>query len=138
MKPIVGLAACAAALLGLVTCVQAHPGGAGGMGQPMNVGVTIPSGMTVGPQNLPGGGSLVNNGTISGGSHTAVTATGPNPVTITNNGLVTSSTGGISTSGNSSSTIVNNGTITVGQTVTSTTGHATATGGTGISQTVGP
>jgi hypothetical protein len=138
MKPIIGLAAAAAALLGFVTAGQAHPGGAGAMGHPANVGVTIPSGMTVGPQNLPNGGSLVNNGTINGGIHTGVTATGPNPVSITNNGLLTSSTGGISTSGNSSSTIVNNGTISVGTTVTSSTGHAHATGGTGISQTVGP
>jgi hypothetical protein len=140
MKPTLWLAAFLLASFGLVIEGQAHPGGAGGMGMghPAGVGITIPSGMTVGPQNLPTGGSLVNNGSIVGGIHTGVTAGGPNPVTIINNGSITSTTGGIKTSGGPSSTIVNTGTITVGQTVTSTTGHATATGGTGISQVVGP
>jgi hypothetical protein len=138
MKPSLGLAAFAVALFGFVVDGQARPGGAGGVGRPANIGVTIPSGMTVGPQNLPSGGSLVNNGAIVGGAHTGVTASGPNPITVINNGSITSSTGGVSTSGSSSSTIVNNGTISVQQTVTSSTGHAKATGGIGISQTVGP
>ena len=137
MKIRLGLTACAVLLLGSALQTQAHS--PGGFAYPAGVSaVTVPRGATVGPQNLPNGGSLVNNGTINGGSSTAVTAGGPNPVTITNNGSITSSTGGIATSGNSSSTVNNNGSITVGQTVTSTTGNASATVGTGISQRTGP
>ena len=113
---------------------QARGGGLGPAG--LTGGVTIPSGQTVGPQTIPGG-NLTNNGTIAGGSHTAVTSTGPMPATITNNGTITSSTGGISATGGSS-TITNNGAITVSDTVVSTSGTATATGVTGILQTTGP
>jgi len=123
-------------LLGTASQVQAR----GGFAHPAVVGgTTIPAGSTVGPQTIPGG-PLTNNGTINGGNHTAVTSTGPDPVDITNNGAINSSTGGIKTSGSPSSTIVNNGSINVQNTATSTgpNASANATLGTGISQTTGP
>lgn len=117
-------------LLGLSTGAAAHPGLAG---------VNIPAGTTVTTtRNLPGGGTLVNDGTITTGNSPGVTSTGPGPVNITNNGTITSNTTGVRTSGNSSSALTNNGTISVGSTVTSKNGPAKATVGTGISQQAGP
>ena len=101
------------------------------------VAITIPPHTTVGWQSLPSGGSLVNNGTIAGGTHTGVTAGGTAPVTIINNGTITSSTTGIATSGNNSSTIINTGTISVTSSSSSVSGHAVSTVTTGISQSVG-
>jgi hypothetical protein len=116
--------------------VAGHARGMGRMGpaySPNVSSITIPSGTTVGPQTLPSGGSLINNGTIAGGSNTAITSFGPSPTSITNNGSITSSTGGIAASGGSSS-ITNNGSIDVQNSVNS----SNATVGLGISQTTGP
>jgi len=138
MKTFLGLVAIAA-LLAAATQGQARgSGGLGGARPAYSSATTIPAGVTVGPQVMPNGGSLTNNGQINGGSSTGVTALGSAPVTITNNGVITSSTQGVSTSGNSSSTITNTGTISVQASSVSTAGSASAQVGAGVSQTVGP
>lgn len=98
--------------------------------------IVNPAGSTVGPQTIPGG-TLVNQGTIAGGSSTAITSTGPAPVVIQNNGTITSSTSGILTTGSASSIINNAGTISIINSQTGT-GSVTATMGTGIRQSTKP
>ncbi len=109
--------------VGMAAQVQANP--------PVS-NITILPGHKVGPQTLPFGGVLVNNGAIAGGTSSGITSTAPGPVTITNNGVITSSTNGITTAGNS--TIVNNGTITVSNSTTSVSNHAVSVVTVGIQQ----
>ena len=133
MKKLIGLAAATLMLFGLSSAGLARP-----VASPAFSTSGNPAGSTVGPRVLTGGGSFTNNGTIKGGSSTAVTATGPGAISITNNGTITSSASGILTSDSSSSMIVNNGTISIENNVVSSSGSATAQIGTGIKQTTGP
>jgi hypothetical protein len=138
VKKLIGLATATLVLSALSFEGLARPVGSPSKGSPAFNTPGNPAGSTVGPQTLAGGGSYTNNGTINGGSSTAVTATGPGSVIITNNGTITSSTRGILTSDSSSSMIINNGTISVENNVFSSSGSANAQLGTGIGQTTGP
>jgi len=117
---------CLAACLVLAVCspVLARPFGAATPGMTF----TIPSGAVSGPvvihnptAPLPTT-TIVNNGTVVGGTSPGITVTGSTPTTVINNGAITSATTGVTVSGSSSSTIVNSGTITVKSTSGTATG----------------
>lgn len=124
MKPLLGFAAAIALATGYPSA-----GIAGGSA------VIIPHGATVGPQSISGPGttSFTNYGTINGGTHAGVTATGSPSPSITNNGTITSTTQGISVSGSSTATVVNNGTISATSSSTNASAHAI-----GINESSGP
>lgn len=92
--------------------------------------ITIPSGSKVGPQSLPGGSVLINNGTIDGGGSPAVTTTGNGIITITNNGAITTSTNGITTTKNGTTTTTS--IITTGISVSGTSSTITNGGTIGV------
>ena len=121
------ITSCLVACLVLAVCsppVLARPIGAATPGMTF----TIPRGTVSGPvvinnptTPLPTT-TVVNNGTVAGGTNPGITVTGPTPTTVTNNGAITSTTKGITVSGSPSSTVVNSGTIVVKSSSGSATG----------------
>jgi hypothetical protein len=136
MKTLLSLIACFTLTAG---CSGAFAHGAGWptfgsqvrmFGSPKFSGGTlvIPKGTTSGPVTVtnPPTTQVINNGTVNGGASPGITVTGPGPTptTVTNNGIITSDSTGITISGDSSN-VVNSGTISVQSKGTSS---ATATG----------